>query len=64
MDEHFYRDRARALRKLASEADPFIRKRLLRLASNYDDMTTRQNTGGQVGEKSAQGSDVDSLDGN
>ena len=40
MDDQFYRNRARVLRDLASEADPLIRRRLLRLASNYDDMTT------------------------
>jgi len=38
MDDHFYRDRARVLKELAREADPFIRKRLLRLANNYDDL--------------------------
>ena len=41
MDDAFYRDRARHIRQLANEADPFIKKRLLRLASNYDAMTTR-----------------------
>jgi len=40
MDDQFYRNRARVLRDLASEADPLIKRRLLRLASNYDDMTT------------------------
>jgi hypothetical protein len=40
MDDAFYRDRARHIRQLAKEADPFIKKRLLRLASNYDAMTT------------------------
>jgi hypothetical protein len=40
MDDAFYRDRARHIRQLAREADPFIKKRLLRLASNYDAMTT------------------------
>ena len=40
MDDHFYRNRARVLRDLANEADPLIKRRLLRLASNYDDMTT------------------------
>ena len=32
--------RERVLRELATEADPFIKKRLLRLANNYDDMAT------------------------
>jgi hypothetical protein len=40
MDDAFYRDQALHIRELAKEADPFIRKRLLRLASNYDAMTT------------------------
>lgn len=40
MDNAFYKERARHIRRLASEADPFIKKRLLRLASNYDAMTT------------------------
>jgi hypothetical protein len=40
MDERFYRDRARVLRELANEADPLIKRRLLRLASNYDGLTT------------------------
>ena len=40
MDNRFYENRARVLRELASEADPFIKKRLLRLAKNYEHMTT------------------------
>ena len=40
MDDRFYRNRARVLRELASDADPLIKRRLLRLANNYDDMTT------------------------
>jgi hypothetical protein len=40
MDDSFYRDRAQHIRQLAKDADPFIKKRLLRLASNYDAMTT------------------------
>jgi len=40
MDDKFYKNRARVLRDLASEADPLIKRRLFRLASNYDDMTT------------------------
>jgi hypothetical protein len=45
MDDAFYRDRARQVREIAKEADPFIRKRLLRLASNYDAMTTPYASG-------------------
>ena len=40
MDDGFYRDRARVLRDLANDADPLIKRRLLRLANNYDDMIT------------------------
>jgi hypothetical protein len=36
MDDKFYKERARQIRDLANEADPFIKKRLLRLARNYD----------------------------
>jgi len=41
MDDKFYRNRARVLRELATEADPFIKKRLLRLANNYDMAATK-----------------------
>ena len=41
MDDEFYRERARHIRELADNADPFIRKRLLRLAGNYDAMARR-----------------------
>jgi hypothetical protein len=40
MDDAFYKERARHLRDLAGEADPFIKKRLLHLANNYDAMIT------------------------
>ena len=43
MDERFYRDRARVLRELANEADPLIKRRLLRLANNYDGLTTSRD---------------------
>jgi hypothetical protein len=36
LDDEFYRERARHIRELADKADPFIRKRLLDLAGNYD----------------------------
>jgi hypothetical protein len=64
MDERFYRDRARVLRELADEADPLIKRRLLRLANNYDDMTTTRNARGEVTKKPEQSSNVDSFDGN
>jgi len=41
MDDEFYRERARHIRELADKADPFIRKRLLNLAGNYDAMIRR-----------------------
>ena len=36
MDDDFCRQRARHIRNLAEQADPFIKKRLLALAQNYD----------------------------
>ena len=60
MDDKFYRHRARVLRELATEADPFIKKRLLRLANNYDDMTTLRDQA----EKPELDSMSDSRDGN
>lgn len=48
MDDNFYRGRARVLRELAKEADPFIKKRLLHLANNYDDMTAPTTTHDQA----------------
>ena len=36
MDEDFCRERAKTVRELAEKADPFIRKRLLELASHYE----------------------------
>ena len=41
MDDEFYKERARHIREVATQADPFIKKRLLRLANNYDAMTMR-----------------------
>ena len=52
MDDNFYRNRARVLRELATEADPFIKKRLLRLANNYDDMATIKTKRDQAAMKS------------
>jgi hypothetical protein len=43
MDDEFYRERARHIRELADEADPFIRKRLRDLAGNYDAMVRRSH---------------------
>ena len=40
MDDDFYKERARQLRELATQADPFIKQRLLRLAGNYDALIT------------------------
>src|ERR1700753_247048 len=36
MNEDFFRDRARTVRKLAEKADPFTRIRLLELADRYE----------------------------
>ncbi|MGY3584444.1 hypothetical protein ACVIGB_006497 [Bradyrhizobium sp. USDA 4341] len=36
MDDEFCKERARTLRAIAEQAEPFIRKRLLRLAANYE----------------------------
>jgi hypothetical protein len=45
MDDDFYKERARQLREVATQADPFIKKRLLRLASNYDALIKRNRPG-------------------
>ena len=60
MDDKFYRNRAHVLRELATEADPLIKKRLLRLANNYDDMITLRDRA----EKPELDSMSDSRDGN
>ena len=54
MDDGFYRGRARVLRELAMEADPLIKRRLLRLASNYDDMTAAKLPRDQAARQSDQ----------
>jgi phage FluMu protein Com len=41
LDDEFYKERARHVRELAAKADPFIRKRLLDLAGNYDALVRR-----------------------
>jgi hypothetical protein len=41
LDDKFYRERARHVRELVDKADPFIRKRLLDLAGNYDSLVSR-----------------------
>jgi hypothetical protein len=41
LDNEFYQERARHIRELADKADPFIRKRLLDLAGNYDSIVRR-----------------------
>lgn len=64
MDDRFYRNRARVLRELATEADPLIKGRLLRLADNYDDMTTTQTARDRASKRPEQSAHVDSRDGN
>ena len=63
LDEEFRKQRASLVRDLANRADPFIKKRLLALASRYEDTKTtpppvsldgqdrsrRQNGGGGSG---------------
>ena len=63
MDDQFYRNRARVLRDLANEADPLIKRRLLRLANNYEGMTATQTTRDQASKEQEQRSNVDSRDG-
>ena len=36
MDDEFCRERARTILELAAKADPFIKRRLLELALNYE----------------------------
>lgn len=36
MDDDFCKERARTVRALAEQADPFIKKRLLQLADHYE----------------------------
>jgi hypothetical protein len=36
MDDEFCRERARTVRALAEQADPFIKERLLKLATHYE----------------------------
>jgi hypothetical protein len=64
MDERFYRDRARVLRQLADEADPFIKTRLLRLANNYDDIATTKTKLDQSAMRPELNSTVDSYGSN
>jgi hypothetical protein len=44
MDDHFFRERARQVREIATKADPFTKKRLLELANRYERNTTRRVT--------------------
>lgn len=41
LDEEFRKQRASLVRDLANRADPFIKKRLLALASRYEDTKTK-----------------------
>jgi hypothetical protein len=61
MDDKFYKNRARVLRDLANEADPLVKRRLLRLASNYDDLITLRD---QAEKKPKPNSTDDSCGGN
>ena len=64
MDDKFYRNRARVLCELATEADPFIKKRLLHLANNYDDMATTKTKRDQAAIRPELNSTVDSYGSN
>jgi hypothetical protein len=35
-EDEFIRERVRRLQEVAADADPFVKKRLLRLAENYE----------------------------
>jgi hypothetical protein len=41
MDDDFYEERARQIREVPAQADPFIKTRLVRFAGNYDAMIAR-----------------------
>lgn len=41
MDDEFCKERARTVRAIAEQADPLIKKRLLRLAANYEQRVDR-----------------------
>src|SRR3954470_9636807 len=56
LDDEFYKERARHIRELADKADPFIRKRLLDLAGNYDSIvrgSSRTTVSGRALERSS-----------
>ena len=44
MNDGFFKDRARQVREIATKADPFTRKRLLDLASRYEQNTIKRVT--------------------
>ena len=44
MDDSFFKERARQVREIANNADPFTKKRLLELANRYERNTTRRVT--------------------
>lgn len=44
MEEDFLEQRVKLVRDLASRADPFIKKRLLSLADNYDRRIAKPTT--------------------
>ena len=55
---------SRVLCELATEADPFIKKKLLRVANNYDDMAATETKRDQAAMKPELYSTVDSCDSN
>jgi hypothetical protein len=44
MEEEFLKERVRLIRDLADKADPFIKRRLMDLANNYDARLARAST--------------------
>lgn len=47
MDDEFCRERARTVRALAEQADPFIKLRLLQLAAHYERRLDRSQKAGR-----------------
>ncbi|MTV14021.1 hypothetical protein FDV58_16275 [Bradyrhizobium elkanii] len=55
MDNEFCKERARTVRALAEQADPFIKKRLLQLADHYERRVTIQPDGADSDPKRGTG---------
>jgi hypothetical protein len=55
MDSEFLKQRAAVCRYMAEKADPFIKQRLLRLASRYEDSLLKQPSQASIEARVAQG---------